>query len=219
MVEAGARKRAASRRFLQLVARGCSAAMHPDASASQGNPGGVDLVESAPLARQGGGRVAGVRCRPYEQRPAAPSQIQVPPSPGFEGAADKGAVRARLDADKGKIVFGGLEIRWRIVSRKRSFPVRPKAGIEWFDADAVGREVVLRHWKRGDRFQPIGMPTPVKLQDLFTNQRIPRKQRHDLVVVATGEGILVWVEKLRISERFKLSTGTIRHLQWRWKRL
>jgi hypothetical protein len=63
------------------------------------------------------------------------------------------------------------------------------------------------------------MPSPVKLQDLFTNRKIPREQRHDLVVVTTGAGDLVWVEKLRISERFKLSKSTIRHLQWRWKRL
>ena len=141
------------------------------------------------------------------------------PRPGFKRSSGKGWVRARLDAKRGRIVFGGLEIRWNIVSRKPSFPPARKAGRELFDADAVGSEAILRHWQPGDRFQPIGMPSPVKLQDLFTNRKIPREQRHDLVVVTTGAGDLVWVEKLRISERFKLSKSTIRHLQWRWKRL
>ena len=40
-----------------------------------------------------------------------------------------------------------------------------------------------------------------------------------LVVLARASGEVVWVEKLRISERFKLATGTNRRLQWRWKRL
>jgi hypothetical protein len=63
------------------------------------------------------------------------------------------------------------------------------------------------------------MSTPVKLQDLFTNRKIPQKQRHELVVVTTGAGELVWVENLRISERFKLSKRTKRCLQLQWKRL
>jgi tRNA(Ile)-lysidine synthase len=136
---------------------------------------------------------------------------------GFKRSTKKG--RVRLDAKQGSIVFGGLEIRWNIVSRKPSVPPARKAGRELFDADAVGPDVILRHWQPGDRFQPIGMSSPVKLQDLFTNDKIPREQRHDLVVVTTRAGHLVWVENLRISERFKLSESTIRHLQWRWKRL
>lgn len=136
---------------------------------------------------------------------------------GFKRSLEKGWVR--LDAKQGSIVFGGLEIRWNIVSRKPSFPPARKAGRELFDADAVGPEVILRHWQPGDRFQPIGMSSPVKLQDLFTNHKIPREQRHDLVVVTTGAGELLWVENLRISEQFKLSKSSIRHLQWRWKRL
>ena len=37
----------------------------------------------------------------------------------------------------------------------------PHAHTEFFDADAVGTSIVLRHWREGDRFQPIGMKQPV----------------------------------------------------------
>jgi hypothetical protein len=58
----------------------------------------------------------------------------------------------------------------------------------------------------------------VKLQDLFTNQKIPKSERHGLVVAATAAGEIFWVEQLRISERFKLSSTSNRRLLWRWNR-
>ena len=94
-----------------------------------------------------------------------------------------------------------------------------RVGQECFDADKVGSPVRLRHWRPGDRFQPIGMACPVKLQDFFTNQKVPRARRRRLIVATTADGVVFWVEGLRISERFKLTRQTIRRLQWRWKRL
>lgn len=125
-----------------------------------------------------------------------------------------------LGAGEGSAQFDDIELSWKIergraggVSRPRSAP-----GREYFDADKVGSAMVLRHWQRGDRFQPIGMPASVKLQDLFSNQQIPRARRHQLTVATTAEGELVWVEGLRISDRFKLDKGTVRALKWNWRR-
>ena len=91
-------------------------------------------------------------------------------------------------------------------------------GIEWFDADKIGTRVVLRHWQRGDRFQPTGMSKAVKLQDLFTNQKVARAIRHRVLVAATGSGEIWWVEGLRIGEQFKLTDATQRRLKWNWSR-
>jgi hypothetical protein len=65
---------------------------------------------------------------------------------------------------------------------------------------------------------PIGLKRAVKLQDLFTNQKIPRPLRHQLVVAATARGEIFWVEGLRISERFKLRSETSLRLRWSWRR-
>jgi tRNA(Ile)-lysidine synthase len=126
---------------------------------------------------------------------------------------------ADLVGKAGEIEFDGARISWRVASRKAA--ARDRAGVrqESFDADKVGSRVRLRHWKPGDRFQPIGMPCAVKLQDIFTNQKIPRHRRRQLVVAATNQGEVFWVEGIRISERFKLTGRTIRRLQWRWERL
>ena len=109
--------------------------------------------------------------------------------------------------------FAGHLISWKIeaVSGK-SF--QRKKNVEHFDGDKVGTTVVLRHWRPGDRFQPIGMKKPVKLQDLFVNQKVAREQRHRLIVAEANNGQVFWVQGFRISESFKLTANTERRLIW-----
>ena len=118
-----------------------------------------------------------------------------------------------------RAAFGGLQIRWSLIRAicKRGHP-RFGSSFEYFDANKVGSSITLRHWRAGDRFQPIGMRSVVKLQDLFTNARIPRAERRLRVVGVTADGVLFWVEGLRIGERFKLDNDTTTRLKWRWRR-
>jgi len=123
-----------------------------------------------------------------------------------------------LKGGKGVFEFGGLKIHWQV-----SAPNDPAKRMtaftkvcEYFDADRVGSVVVLRHWRAGDRFRPIGMSAPVKLQDLFVNQKVSRAQRHQLVVATTGAGEVFWVEGLRLGDCFKLDNRTVHRLKWRW---
>ncbi len=129
------------------------------------------------------------------------------------------SMEVSLQGRAGEAQFGRARIRWSIGAGRGVERSSPIADCEYFDADMVGSRIVLRHWQPGDRFQPIGMHNTVKLQDFFTNQKVPRGERRRLVVAATAQGEVFWVEGMRISERFKLSSGTIRRLQLRWKRL
>lgn len=143
----------------------------------------------------------------------------VGPVPIEETTFDRSWCELRLDEGRPARTWGGVKFSWRILARKGADRPRARWGTEFFDADVVGDRVQLRHWLPGDRFQPVGMPKPAKLQDLFVNQKVPRSRRKQLVVGATAKGDLFWVEGLRIAERFKLSEHTIRRLQWRWQRL
>lgn len=115
------------------------------------------------------------------------------------------------------VLIGGLEVTWEIV--QSSGVVRPKTvpQSEFFDAERVGAKVILRHWRPGDRFQPIGMKSAVKLQDWFTNQKIPATRRRELLLATTAAGEVFWVEGLRIGEAFKLTAQTKKVLSWRWR--
>ncbi len=117
----------------------------------------------------------------------------------------------------GETIFGGIQFDWRFGLKKKMFFQKKSPDCEFFDADKVGDKITLRHWRPGDRFQPIGLKSGAKLQDLFTNAKIPRERRHDLIVATTADGEIFWVENLRMAEHFKLMPETKRHLIWRWK--
>jgi tRNA(Ile)-lysidine synthase len=123
-----------------------------------------------------------------------------------------------FEGRRGQGTFGGLAWIWQTTNGQGSHLPAFGEGREWFDADKVGAKVVLRHWQPGDRFQPTGLGKPAKLQDLFTNAKIPRDRRRRLVVAATTAGDIWWVEGLRIDERFKLTPATRRRLRWSWSR-
>jgi tRNA(Ile)-lysidine synthase len=129
---------------------------------------------------------------------------------------------ARMDlrGKTGEMVFGQVKIGWEIRPLPGTFRApKKRLNTELFDADKVGNVIRLRHWQPGDRFQPIGMARAVKLQDLFTNNKILRAERRRLIVGTTAGGELFWVEGLRMAERFKLDKSTARGLNWCWERL
>jgi tRNA(Ile)-lysidine synthase len=120
----------------------------------------------------------------------------------------------------GEVAFDGMRIRWHSdTGRRFSVPGVQKKAREFFDTDKIGNKITLRHWRAGDRFQPIGFKSASKLQDLFTNAKIPRARRHGLIVAEADNGEIFWVEGLRISENFKLTPRTRRRFIWRWHRL
>ena len=137
-------------------------------------------------------------------------------------------IEADLSGRVGDVNFGGVQFSWNfkngtaLVGR-----ASPRAGSsvasphryhqEIFDADKIGSKIVLRHWRAGDRFQPIGLKSEVKLQDLFTNAKVPRGRRRDLIVAEAAGGEIFWVEGVRISENFKITPETKRWLIWRWQ--
>jgi tRNA(Ile)-lysidine synthetase-like protein len=122
-----------------------------------------------------------------------------------------------LKGTKGRQRIDGLALRWEIKKTSGAgFASEPN--VEYFDADKVGGRICLRHWQPGDRFQPIGVSSPRKLQDLLTNAKVPRAERHRRVVAATRRDELFWVEGLRIAEPFKLQPSTVRRLKWQWER-
>lgn len=112
--------------------------------------------------------------------------------------------------------FGGLQLAWAVTNGTGRVSKSGAKGAEQFDADTVGDNIVLRHWRPGDRFQPIGMKSAVKLQDWFTNLKLPPNRRRELVVACGQGGEIFWVEEQRIGERFKLQKSTRRTLIWRW---
>ena len=87
---------------------------------------------------------------------------------------------------------------------------------ECFDFICIGKKILFRHWRKGDRFHPIGMSCSQKLQDIFSDQKIPRKERHQLWIAENELGKIFWVQNLRIGEicKIKPETKLILILEW-----
>jgi tRNA(Ile)-lysidine synthase len=120
---------------------------------------------------------------------------------------------------KGEVVFDKRRIWWSIrpIDTGTFRAGKGVANCECFDVKKTGKLIILRHWRPGDRFQPLGMAFPVKLQDLFTNRKVPRVERHRRIVATTEKGEIFWVEGLRMAEHFKLDKKTTDGLKWEWQ--
>jgi tRNA(Ile)-lysidine synthase len=81
----------------------------------------------------------------------------------------------------------------------------------FLDADAVQGQLVVRSGRRGDRFQPLGMPAPKKLSDIFIDRKIPRAERWRLPLLCDAAGIL-WVPGYTIAARAQITPDTRRVL-------
>lgn len=71
-----------------------------------------------------------------------------------------------------------------------------------FDYDKIALPVNLRSRRAGDRFRPAGMESGTrKLQDYFTDEKVPQRQRGSVPILATETDIL-WVLGMRTDGRF-----------------
>jgi tRNA(Ile)-lysidine synthase len=81
----------------------------------------------------------------------------------------------------------------------------------YLDADAVQGQLIVRNARRGDRFQPLGMPAPKKLSDIFVDRKVPRAERGRLPLLCDAAGIL-WVPGYTIAARARITPRTTRAL-------
>ena len=88
---------------------------------------------------------------------------------------------------------------------RKGFERTPTGPLGKIPADAVIRwdetnptDIYVRSWHSGDRIQPLGMNGSCKLQDLFTDAKIPQRERTDIpVFVSVNE--IIWIPGYRIS--------------------
>jgi tRNA(Ile)-lysidine synthase len=82
----------------------------------------------------------------------------------------------------------------------------------WLDAERFSPDLALRSWRPGDWFCPAGMDgRRQKLQDFFTNLKIPKAARATIPLLVAPEGIL-WVAGYRADDRFVATDGSRRVL-------
>ena len=76
-----------------------------------------------------------------------------------------------------------------------------------FDLHKTGTELFVRHRRPGDKFQPLGMNVPKKLQEFMVDAKIPLSWRGHVPIVCSPQQI-IWVLGWRIDDRVKITEAT-----------
>ena len=101
-----------------------------------------------------------------------------------------------------------IKLQFSTIGKTVDFVVNKSANVAMLDADKIRFPLVLRHWRHGDRFHPLGMKGSKLLSDFFMDQKFTEAQKESVWILTTSENEILWVVGHRIDDRFKVSKDT-----------
>ncbi len=101
---------------------------------------------------------------------------------------------------------------YSVKTGKKVNEIQEKMYTKCFDYDKIKDTLRIRNRLMGDYFIADKNGSRKKLKDYFINEKVPKEDRDEIVLVADGSHIL-WVIGYRISEYYKVTDATTRVLQ------
>lgn len=110
-----------------------------------------------------------------------------------------------------EVRYGGglLQLNWTPIEK---FSMNPSPSVAQLDARHIEFPLLLRKWKPGDYFYPLGMRKKKKLARFFIDQKLSKNQKESIWVIESNKKI-IWVTGMRIDDRFKITASTREVLQ------
>lgn len=111
-----------------------------------------------------------------------------------------------IAAEQQHVRFAGGQLQLRKQERDAgAIPAAPETA--WLDAARVSFPLILRRWKQGDYFYPLGMPKKKKVSRFLIDQKLSLPQKEKVWVLESDKRI-VWIVGMRVDDRVKITPKT-----------
>ncbi len=138
----------------------------------------------------------------------AAGRVRLVPRRGRTGPAPRPGFAYRL-AIPGEVSVpeAGVRVRAEVVEAAAGARVAG-GGRTAVVALPAAAPLVVRSWRFGDRYRPLGLGgRSRKLQDLFVDRKVPRDERTRIPLVLDADGRVVWVVGFGIGHDFRAGEG------------
>jgi tRNA(Ile)-lysidine synthase len=88
-----------------------------------------------------------------------------------------------------------------------TFKIIKNSNVACLDMEKLEFPLLIRKWKTGDYFQPLGMSGFKKISDFLIDEKIPVHKKENTWLLCSGQKV-VWVMGHRIDNRFKITEET-----------
>jgi tRNA(Ile)-lysidine synthase len=95
----------------------------------------------------------------------------------------------------------------RYIKIDKSFKIPADPLIACIDCEKLSFPLVIRKWKSGDHFYPLGMKQLKKLSDYFVDSKYSKIDKEE-VFILESEGNIVWIVGDRIDNRYRVTEST-----------